>query len=1128
MCDLYNGSNIETYKKAHAKFISTPFWKSPNRQTLEQTKKQILNKLNTKNAELEDNLQLHFISVIDTLAVGYMNTPKEKNPTTNNNNNNTSNNNNESEMYLAIKDQLGTAIYSSLYSKYKTDIVFAPGQMKTKQMELWCNNSQQFYKFFFSFIYRMTTGLFRGIYRGLEYSYDFFKEIWVYRSIQSNLQNLEITIQQHQNAIKIFEKINKIKRLDCNFKNEIKQLEVLRKEQLELKERWNRFNEELLSRTKLKNYDETLQVKEDMYQEFQNEIKKQKTNLVNLTDLKNPNFIKIDAYVQSVEQKWSREFLPQLNQFETSESYNMLMRSYKVYSKNISLMTIYQDFEVISNGILYMPLESMEFKTLQDDYDLVDLKIQEINNFKTLVKNHVNNSYYISNRSNVTFENVLEVESNLETYQSWLSETSENINKSVNEYEKAMNQVMARIKKYEKYNKFQQQIENLKKQVQHEMQEHTNYFNNEDTVRKRGMLFKLKTNKTILKNQNEIKEGIILLENITRLEKEYLSKWNQLQLAVASVSGKDQYKKEISDKLYQEAQPLAQEFTELLRIDFLSSNSKLKKMVSSSLGISAEMLYNRGLMKAIYDQMKLLINTQENKQNKELIPTKNPELDIVSNKLTYLYREKYIHKWLIKYDQVQKVLSNPNSFEFKNIEELEARLQVLNEQQTQFLSDKTQYLKELKSWNEQTDLLMNKYEKEKTQLLDELNKYRQQLKESFDENKKIFVELQKKHAITMNNIDNNVDMKTFKKKKWSEKRLIISKLDPIMIGIEQFDYLYPKDYYNSYFLSNRNKHEFNSTDVVELNQKITLIKKSGTDLNQRFQEVYAEVLKVIIEAEDTLSHIKDPVYVKIWESINGKKYSRMVDKLYKESGHKLGVSESIAIENYRKQFLLIMLGVTGLTTVSFYLYRKAKKYYKKRQLRYKLKNENQNQSLSEQQLNEIQRFNGAVEVNSLKPKKVPVYLSLYNKKTRKSLLLDVNQHADLIQKLMECFNKTLHPQEPFVHQVLQKCKINSFTSPKSSTPFESSTLSKSFGSGDSLQNNKCYGTVIYMNNEMIYDVQDLLLQELEQRKYVDKELSRQILEQVKERKWIELPMIINDDGLHDDNRSWWSFMSNMF
>ena len=374
----------------------------------------------------------------------------------------------------------------------------------------------------------------------------------------------------------------------------------------------------------------------------------------------------------------------------------------------------------------------------------------------------------------------------------------------------------------------------------------------------------------------------------------------------------------------------------------------------------------------------------------------------------------------------------------------------------------------------------------------------------------------------MNNIDNNIDVKTFKKKKWGEKRLIISKLDPIMIGIEQFDYLYPKDYYNSYFTSSRNKNEYNSTDVVELNQKITLIQKTGTELNQRFQETYAEVLKVIIEAEDALYHVKDPVYVKIWDSINGNKYSRMVDKLYEESGHKLGVSKSIAIENYRKQFLLIMLGVTGLTTISFYLYRKAKKYYKKRQLRYKLKN--QNQTPTERQLNKIENFNDEVTLDSLKPKKVPVYLSLYNKITRKRLLLDVNKHEDLIQKLMECFNKTLHPQEPFIKPVLKKCKINSV---KPTTSSISPTSSSSFGSGDSPKNNQCYGTFMYMNSEMIYDVQDILLQELEHRRYVDKELSREILEQVKERKWIELPIMINDDGLNDDG-SWWSYVSNMF
>jgi hypothetical protein len=297
-------------------------------------------------------------------------------------------------------------------------------------------------------------------------------------------------------------------------------------------------------------------------------------------------------------------------------------------------------------------------------------------------------------------------------------------------------------------------------------------------------------------------------------------------------------------------------------------------------------------------------------------PDKHKEQDKI--KYSELFTELGI--WYDEWKTWENKYGSQNETTFKNLDQyktlLMSAIKQIEELKEKFHGIATVF----EEWEVEAGPNLKKYEKDMSDAKTQYNQIVNQITRDIESYKGLTDTLFKEGVQTMANVRNNLPEKDvnywiIKAKKLDELiTLRDHELTVLIVPISENDLL---------------------SDVIE---KIRMATKQFEEVSKLFSKKYTECFTIVSEANNELAKDKQPFYVRVWDSVSGEKYARISDEILKKTGHKIGTNREMALAEYRKNALITTVGVMGLTTLVFYMYRKGRIYLQKRNLRNKLKN----------------------------------------------------------------------------------------------------------------------------------------------------------------------------------------------
>jgi uncharacterized protein YukE len=442
----------------------------------------------------------------------------------------------------------------------------------------------------------------------------------------------------------------------------------------------------------------------------------------------------------------------------------------------------------------------------------------------------------------------------------------------------------------------------------------------------------------------------------------------------------------------------------------------------------------------LYINQELHMNVIESLQNerqvmefyKEIITKLGPEEKLLTKnhyKMLMIFKHWYEFMYVKEYQTLKqrtekdiKVLSGggvlKDSSQVENLNELTSELEKVNNTvltlvEQELTPVKTQMMDIQQQLSELTQLSKDMVR----QKIDELHALKTEIQPKLKEYIKLMDELLSKQAKVFQELETYLYPEEFKRQGWTEKRnpeLLLQLKDQMTTFQYKTNYIYP------------------SISIKEMDDLLISVRRHYEQLDKDFWREYKKVTSYVAKAQDLMERSPhEPFYVRIWDSVSGEKYARLMEKEFELSGHAIGTDKDTALSSFRKRALITMVGIVGLTSLLFYLYKRGKLYLQKRKLRSKLQ--------------KIQPKLMWILIEPTEPSLTP----------RKNLKV-YTRVIDVIQDVLRPSNKLT---------------LTSFSS-----------------------KSKLYGVKTYMSQDLLFTIQDILLKELQRKKYTTSTLARDALE----------------------------------
>jgi hypothetical protein len=366
----------------------------------------------------------------------------------------------------------------------------------------------------------------------------------------------------------------------------------------------------------------------------------------------------------------------------------------------------------------------------------------------------------------------------------------------------------------------------------------------------------------------------------------------------------------------------------------------------------------------------------------------------------------------------------------KDFELYKQRVQEIRERLNQQMKDINALQTAVDSWNEKFTAIKTTMEAKAEELYSVMNNNKAEIQKKFALLQTQLGDLEPRIADVKTRIGSQVEAS-------SSVRAKLDKITKTQMEVQEF-----KNAMNNFDfeLPQKGWLGLGKLDISakQLDARLRSVNERSQRLIQKVQSSIRELWVDVLEAEYTLNNSASiPLVERMWESVTGERYAKMMGHVLEKSGGLAGKSEAEARTEIQKRNAIIAASTVGLTVVLYYLYWKGKHYWKKHRM--------------------LKRLDDA------KPRLMWIVIQPYSKDTLKPVdVVPSNSQTYPYDAVMDIVRSSLNPSNDLVLKRIKKAK--------------------------GLE----YGIQTYMTLELLPEIQSFLLEELKRNNLTSSKLISQI------------------------------------